>query len=184
MTIIQSRLSGVPSNIKDPRAIQFASRRVAAVSGNTGSALDICRRAVEIVQYPSNKEGDGQAPSSPSKRKARVASSLSRGGGLKAGGGVPIAIVKKLPLPLYKCSQKPPPPLQDICNTLLLRSSRSGVGEGVLCDVLDEAETIGRIWGHRCGETRRGGGRVRLLIGEEVKALLREDPDAAGVVRR
>ncbi|KAL3961629.1 hypothetical protein ACCO45_003152 [Purpureocillium lilacinum] len=62
MRIIQSRLEGVPGNIVDPDAIQFASRKVAAVSGDARRALDICRRAVELA------EGDVQGdPTTPSK---------------------------------------------------------------------------------------------------------------------
>ncbi|KAG0138536.1 P-loop containing nucleoside triphosphate hydrolase protein [Tuber indicum] len=217
MTIIQSRLSGVPGNIVDPDAIQFASRKVAAVSGDARRALDICRRAVEIVEYSSNKEGDEQAPSSPSRRKGGGVSSPSRGGGLKAGGRVTIAVVKQA------IQEATSSPLQMFLKTtslsskifitaLLLRSRRSGVGEGVLRDVLDEAERIVRMQGvaeeelgggPRVGgieasvkglvesgvlsvEKRGGGGgRVRFLIGEEeVKAALREDPDVGGVIGR
>jgi len=50
MLIIQSRLEGVPGNIVHPDAIQFAARKVAAVSGDARRALDICRRAVEITE--------------------------------------------------------------------------------------------------------------------------------------
>jgi origin recognition complex subunit 1 len=50
MAIIQSRLEGVPGDIVDADAVQFASRKVAAVSGDARRALDICRRAVEIAE--------------------------------------------------------------------------------------------------------------------------------------
>jgi origin recognition complex subunit 1 len=50
MRIIQSRLSGVPGDIVHPDAVQFAARKVAAVSGDARRALDICRRAVEIAE--------------------------------------------------------------------------------------------------------------------------------------
>ncbi|KAK2740900.1 Origin recognition complex, subunit 1 [Onygenales sp. PD_40] len=53
MEIIGSRLSNVPGNIVDPDAVQFASRKVAAVSGDARRALDICRRAVEIAEQAS-----------------------------------------------------------------------------------------------------------------------------------
>jgi len=215
MTIIQSRLNGVPGNIVDPDAVQFASRKVAAVSGDARRALDICRRAVEIVEYSSNGGGDEQAPPSPSRRKGGGAFPL-RGGGLKAGGRVTIAVVKQA------IQEATSSPLQMFLKTtslsskifitaLLLRSRRSGVGEGVLRDVLDEAERVVRNQGvaeelgggPRVGgieaavkglvesgilsvEKRGGGGgRVRFLISEEeVKAALREDPDIGGVVGR
>src|SRR4051812_6525936 len=63
MKIIQSRLEGVPDNIVQPDAIQYAARKVAAVSGDARRALDICRRAVELVEQ-SNANA---APPTPSK---------------------------------------------------------------------------------------------------------------------
>lgn len=53
MEIIGSRLANVPGNIVDSDAVQFASRKVAAVSGDARRALDICRRAVEIAEQSS-----------------------------------------------------------------------------------------------------------------------------------
>lgn len=53
MKIIQSRLEGVPGNVVESDAIQFASRKVAAVSGDARRALDICRRAVELAEADS-----------------------------------------------------------------------------------------------------------------------------------
>jgi origin recognition complex subunit 1 len=43
-------LEGVPGTVVEPDAIQFASRKVAAVSGDARRALDTCRRAVELVE--------------------------------------------------------------------------------------------------------------------------------------
>ncbi|KAG9474135.1 hypothetical protein GDO78_004441 [Eleutherodactylus coqui] len=51
VTILQDRLaqaSGDP--VLDNAAIQFCARKVSAVSGDARKALDICRRAVEIVE--------------------------------------------------------------------------------------------------------------------------------------
>ncbi|OCT44764.1 Origin recognition complex subunit 1 [Cladophialophora carrionii] len=56
MEIITSRLEGVPGNIVDKDAVQFASRKVAAVSGDARRALDICRRAVEIAEQAQEKQ--------------------------------------------------------------------------------------------------------------------------------
>ncbi|RPA99258.1 P-loop containing nucleoside triphosphate hydrolase protein [Choiromyces venosus 120613-1] len=219
MSIIQSRLEGVPGNIVDPDAVQFASRKVAAVSGDATRALDICRRAVEIVEYSSNKDTDNnQPPSSSSCRKSgAISPSNITGGGLKAGGRVTITVVKQA------IQEATSSPLQMFLKTtslvskifitaLLLRSRHSGIGEGVLRDVLDEAERIVRAQGvaeEELGGGARvagikaavrglveagvvsvekkggGGGRVRFLIGEEeVKAALREDGDVGGVVGR
>ncbi|KAK9456090.1 P-loop containing nucleoside triphosphate hydrolase protein [Dipodascopsis uninucleata] len=49
-TIIEYRLKSVPGNIVQPEAIEFASRKVAGVTGDARRALDICRRAVELVE--------------------------------------------------------------------------------------------------------------------------------------
>ncbi|KAI7890994.1 P-loop containing nucleoside triphosphate hydrolase protein [Mucor mucedo] len=46
--IVQSRLKGIDAFT--PSAVEFAARKVSAVSGDARRALDICRRAVEIVE--------------------------------------------------------------------------------------------------------------------------------------
>ncbi|XP_067941586.1 origin recognition complex subunit 1-like [Watersipora subatra] len=50
--IVHSRLTGISAF--DPDAVQLASRKVAAVSGDARRALDICRRSTEVA------EADGQ----------------------------------------------------------------------------------------------------------------------------
>ncbi|XVF69646.1 hypothetical protein PTKIN_Ptkin11bG0098400 [Pterospermum kingtungense] len=47
--IISSRLKGIDAFEK--QAVEFASRKVAAVSGDARRALEICRRAAEIADY-------------------------------------------------------------------------------------------------------------------------------------
>ncbi|XP_066222465.1 cell division control protein 6 homolog isoform X1 [Saccopteryx leptura] len=50
-TILQDRLSQVSRDqILDNAAIQFCARKVSAVSGDVRKALDVCRRAIEIVE--------------------------------------------------------------------------------------------------------------------------------------
>ena len=72
MEIITSRLEGVPGNIVDKDAVQFASRKVAAVSGDARRALDICRRAVEIAEQVQEKQDavddEEVAATTPSRR--------------------------------------------------------------------------------------------------------------------
>lgn len=46
--IVQSRLEGI--NAFGKEAVEFAARKVSAVSGDARRALDICRRAVEVVE--------------------------------------------------------------------------------------------------------------------------------------
>ncbi|CDS13846.1 hypothetical protein LRAMOSA06020 [Lichtheimia ramosa] len=50
--IVDSRLEGVDAF--DTEAVEFAARKVSAVSGDARRALDICRRAVEIVEARHN----------------------------------------------------------------------------------------------------------------------------------
>src|SRR6202043_577708 len=90
MKIIQSRLEGVPGNIVDPDAVQFASRKVAAVSGDARRALDICRRAVELAE--ADVLESGAAPATPSKSAAKAGKDQVS---LKATGKVTIATVKR-----------------------------------------------------------------------------------------
>ncbi|KAF9573517.1 Origin recognition complex, subunit 1 [Lunasporangiospora selenospora] len=57
--IVESRLEGI--NAFRREAIEFAARKVGAVSGDARRALDICRRAVEIVETTALKSaGKGQ----------------------------------------------------------------------------------------------------------------------------
>ncbi|XP_078229777.1 cell division control protein 6 homolog isoform X2 [Callithrix jacchus] len=51
VTILQDRLNQVSRDqVLDNAAIQFCARKVSAVSGDVRKALDVCRRAVEIVE--------------------------------------------------------------------------------------------------------------------------------------
>lgn len=84
--IITSRLESVPGEIVDPDAIQFAARKVAAVSGDARRTLDICRRAVEIAEAEAaatggeeNEESDPllATPSKKKKQQRRPTSNLA-----------------------------------------------------------------------------------------------------------
>ncbi|KAL6294554.1 hypothetical protein ACE6H2_002696 [Prunus campanulata] len=64
--IVSSRLKGI--NAFKEQAIEYASRKVAAISGDARRALEICRRAAEITDYRlkkliSNSNNASQAPS-------------------------------------------------------------------------------------------------------------------------
>ncbi|KAJ1956944.1 Origin recognition complex, subunit 1 [Dipsacomyces acuminosporus] len=48
MTIVQSRLEGCEAF--DPDAVELCARKISAVSGDARRALDVCRRAVEMVE--------------------------------------------------------------------------------------------------------------------------------------
>ncbi|KAK7426855.1 Origin recognition complex, subunit 1 [Neonectria magnoliae] len=134
MKIIQSRLEGVPGKIVDPDAIQFASRKVAAVSGDARRALDICRRAVELAE--ADVPGD---PTTPSKRE-RLAESQGQPRGI---GRVTIATIKKAineatTNPIQQHIRGLPLMSKLLMAALLLRTRRAGLAETTFGDTLDE----------------------------------------------
>lgn len=148
MTIIQSRLEGVGQVIVDPDAVQFASRKVAAVSGDARRALDICRRAVEIAEQESFSDPgkENQAPDTPSKTPGRQKSALDAMATKK--GIVTIATIKRAineatstPLAAHLRSLSVASKL--FLAALLARLRRTGITESTLADVTDEARRMG-----------------------------------------
>ncbi|KAF5641880.1 origin recognition complex subunit 1 [Fusarium sp. NRRL 52700] len=130
MKIIQSRLEGVPGNIVDPDAIQFASRKVAAVSGDARRALDICRRAVELAEADAPS-----GPATPSKRDSETQP--------KGSGRVTIATIKKAineatTNPIQQHLRSLPLMSKLVMAALLLRIRRTGLAETTFGDTLDE----------------------------------------------
>lgn len=146
MKIIQSRLEGVPGNIVDPDAVQFASRKVAAVSGDARRALDICRRAVEIAESetlsreplldtPSKKIKDSQAaPRALEKRLGKVTIST-----------IKQAINEATSSPLQQSLRSLPLSSKLFLAATLARMRRTGIGESVLGEVIEEAKRIGLV---------------------------------------
>jgi len=186
MKIIQSRLGGVPGNIVDSDAIQFASRKVAAVSGDARRALDICRRAVEIVEYASGKAGSTSIPSTPSKQGRGPINVLqsptkARLVGPQGQGRVTIAVIKQAineatSSPLQQYLRHLPLTAKVFLAAVLARIRRSGVGENIMADVIDEAERMAKMAGDSeieemllsseviGGKGVVGGGRVAGLM--------------------
>ncbi|KAG5930591.1 hypothetical protein E4U53_002208 [Claviceps sorghi] len=132
MKIIQSRLEGVPGDVVDADAVQFASRKVAAVSGDARRALDICRRAVEIAE--NEVQGDPTTPSKhgkqdPTPRRGRVT----------------IVTIKKA---IHEATSNPVQqhlrglPLMSklLMAALLLRIRRTGLAETTFGDTVDELQ--------------------------------------------
>ncbi|KAI0415310.1 ATPase [Xylaria grammica] len=141
MKIIQSRLEGVPGNIVEPDAVQFASRKVAAVSGDARRALDICRRAVELAE--AEAKGPGPDPSTPSKRGRGQA--IEGGKGKSSQGRVTIATVKKAiseatTSPLQQYLRGLPFAFKVMLASLLIRNERTGLSDTTYGDVLEEAK--------------------------------------------
>ncbi|WPG99149.1 origin of replication binding protein [Acrodontium crateriforme] len=147
MTIIQSRLEGVGQVIVEPDAIQFASRKVAAVSGDARRALDICRRAVEIAEQEAvvakatGKENE--APDTPSKTPGRQQNDIR---GPKRGvvtiGTVKRAINEATSTPLAAYLRALPLASKVLLAALLARLRRTGITESTLADVIDEARKM------------------------------------------
>jgi origin recognition complex subunit 1 len=172
MEIISSRLANVPGNIVDSDAIQFASRKVAAVSGDARRALDICRRAVEIAEQASESAATNGASSngvdiddseSPSQTPSKTAIRRERNQKKK---GMPIlksespqkqstrplprvtiatikqAIQEATSTPLQQSLRCLPLAAKLFLAALLARVRRTGISESTLGDVLDEARRI------------------------------------------
>ena len=146
MTVIQSRLTSVPAHIVDPDAIQFASRKVAAVSGDARRALDICRRAVEIAE---GEAAAAQNPllASPSKNRKNDGEIIN-GVTKQKGGKVTIATIKQAineatSSPLQQYVKALPLASKVFLAAILARTRRSGVSECVMADVIEEAKRLG-----------------------------------------
>jgi origin recognition complex subunit 1 len=144
MKIIQSRLEGVPGSLVEPDAIQFASRKVAAVSGDARRALDICRRAVEIAEF----EDKTLTPPTPSKyRKENSGDWLATD---NRRGKVTIATIKQAineatTSPLQQYLRYLPLSSKLFLAALMARMRRTGLGESLLSDVLEEAKRMGKL---------------------------------------
>lgn len=145
MKIIQSRLEGVPGNIVDPDAVQFASRKVAAVSGDARRALDICRRAVELAE--ADVQDSGRIPGTPSKSASKADKATQPS---KATGKVTIATVKRAineattnPLQQYLRGLSLSSKL--LLAALLARTRRTGIAESIFGDVIDEAKRMAKM---------------------------------------
>lgn len=50
ITILLLQLEDVGTTVMDFTAIQFCARKISAVAGDMRKALDVCRRAVELVE--------------------------------------------------------------------------------------------------------------------------------------
>ena len=164
MEIISSRLQGVPGNIVDPDAVQFASRKVAAVSGDARRALDICRRAVEIAEKQAEEQERQEhgetsetemAVDTPSRTGRKTQRNTSKDAGGKNGSNkvlprVTIATIKaaineSTSSPVSQCLRALPLASKLFLAALLARSRRTGVSESTLGDVFTESKRIADV---------------------------------------
>jgi len=143
MKIIQSRLEGVPGNIVESDAIQFASRKVAAVSGDARRALDICRRAVELAEADVLESGN--FPGTPSK-SATKGGKQSKSLGIVTIATVKRAITEATTSPLQQSLRSLPLASKILLAALLAKTRRSGISESILGEVLDEAKRMSNMY--------------------------------------
>jgi origin recognition complex subunit 1 len=156
MRIVQSRLEGVPGDIVDGDAVQFAARKVAAVSGDARRALDICRRAVELAEadVKGREEEEAEAaPGTPSK-KARKGQQQETPKKTKksAMGRVTIETVRRAiseatSNPLQQYLRSLPFASRLLLAALLMRTQRTGLAESTFGDVLDEMQRTLKLAG-------------------------------------
>lgn len=160
--IIQSRLEHVPNNIVEADAIQFASRKVAAVSGDARRALDICRRAVEIAEAEAEAGAEADdsfssknhnpllnTPSKPSRSRPPIlgAKEVPKYRNTTKKGTVTIATIKRAireatHSPLQSYLKSLPLASKLFLAALLARSRRTGISDCLLGDVLQEAKRL------------------------------------------
>ena len=141
--IIESRLSGVEGDLLDPDAIQFASRKVAAVSGDARRALDICRRAVEIAE--AEVSTSESLPPTPSKHNNIIQTRGAREERRMLSGRVTISTIKQAiseatSTPLQQCLKGLPLASKVFLAAFLTRIRQIGICDALLGDVLNEAE--------------------------------------------
>ncbi|KAL2132575.1 hypothetical protein VTI74DRAFT_3630 [Chaetomium olivicolor] len=163
MRIVQSRLEGVPGDIVDADAVQFAARKVAAVSGDARRALDICRRAVELAEADAKSkgvvdgEGEEDVPDTPSKRKvgakkAQVEAAATPKKKKVATGRVTIETVRRAiseatSNPLQQYLRSLPFASRLLLTALLMRTQRTGLAESTFGDVLEEMQRTLKLAG-------------------------------------
>jgi origin recognition complex subunit 1 len=168
MEIISSRLEGVPGNIVDKDAVQFASQKVAAVSGDARRALDICRRAVELAEQSQQKKdattttaADDNVDMSPANTPSRKGrnhaqqASKPRGDDPNDDARPPLARVTIATIrqaineatssPVAQHLRSLPLASKLFLAAVVARARRTGVAESTLGDVVVEAKRIADV---------------------------------------
>ncbi len=154
MKIVQSRLEGVPGDIVEPDAVQFASRKVAAVSGDARRALDICRRAVELAEAEAEVAASQSVPATPSKKRAavddeKIKKRINRTGRVTIE-TVRRAINEATTSPLQQYLRALPFAARLLLSALLTRTTRTGLAESTFGDVLEGMQRmLGFVAGNR-----------------------------------
>jgi origin recognition complex subunit 1 len=141
--IIESRLQNVPGHIVHPDAVQFASRKVAAVSGDARRALDICRRAVELAEAEALEKGQQDGPGTPSKKGRGKKAAEPPNRHIVTIATIKQAINEATSSPLQQYLRSLPLASKLLLAALLARVRRTGIAEALVAEVLDEARNLG-----------------------------------------
>ena len=153
--IIRSRLEGVIGDVVDSDAIQFASRKVAAVSGDARRALDICRRAVEIAES-EDSDSYNTLLNTPSKNARKRDAQQQAGGSpaavqqLKKTGRVTIQTIKRAineatSSPLQEYLKNLPLSAKLFLAALLAQTRRTGINETTLAELIESARKLASL---------------------------------------
>lgn len=180
MRIIEARLAGLAPGLVEQDAIQFASRKVAAVSGDARRALDICRRAVEIAEAEAaaaveQSRDENSLPPTPSKTPARQQQQQQHHQQQQKSkkGTVTIATIKAAineatSNPLQRYLRTLPIALKVFLAAVLARVRRTGVADTTLGLVMDEAKRLVKTSDSvelKVHLLTRGGGRAAGALG-------------------
>ena len=146
MQIIQSRLEGIAGNMVDPDAVQFASRKVAAVSGDARRALDICRRAVEIAETEILTQNTFlDTPTKKTKHEELRDGKVHNRVGRVTISTIKHAINEATSSPLQHSLRSSPLASKLVLAALVARMRRTGCVECMLGEVVEEAKRLGQI---------------------------------------
>lgn len=133
--IIESRLEDIPGKVVEKDAVEFASRKIASVSGDARRALDICRRAVELAE-PSLQYPVINGSTDTTEEENRYPVKISH---------IKQAINESINSPLYSFLRGLPVSSKIFLCAVLTRIRRSGVIDNSLADVLEETERLLRV---------------------------------------
>ncbi|CCJ29664.1 unnamed protein product [Pneumocystis jirovecii] len=128
-TIIHTRLQEISGSLMDQDAIELASRKVSAVSGDARRALDICssRRAVEIAQTSAaTAEKSISDKFDESTQPVKVTIKM-----------INIAISEMSSSPIQVYLRTMPLAYKVFLISLMLKMKRSGIAEHTLSEIID-----------------------------------------------
>jgi len=141
-------------NVVDPDAIQFASRKVAAVSGDARRALDICRRAVEIAENEQIRQDTVVSyPAHEHKMRGAVAQRVESVQNRVVIDTIKQAINEATSNPTQQFLKALPLASKVLLAAIFTRVRRTGLAESSMGDVMEEAKKLSQmasnvsIWG-------------------------------------